>query len=66
MGRPTDGDWRAGYVILEMGGEVQVKVPVVRVEYFVSRTAEAMIASDLPDDFADYLRTGGVAPTRTP
>jgi predicted phosphodiesterase len=60
VGRPKDGDWRAGYVLLEIGGEV--KVTVVRVEYDVNRAAEAIVASDLPEDFADYLRNGGAAP----
>lgn len=58
VGRPKDGDWRAGYVILEMeGGEV--KVEFVRVEYDLERTMEEIRRSDLPDDFAEYLRTGG-------
>jgi predicted phosphodiesterase len=60
VGRPRDGDWRAGYVLLEMSGEI--KVTVIRVEYDLQRVAEAIVSSDLPDDFADYLRNGGMAP----
>jgi predicted phosphodiesterase len=58
VGRPKDGDWRAGYVILEVGtGEPRVEF--VRVEYDVEEAVRAIRASDLPDEFADHLRTGG-------
>lgn len=59
VGRPKDGDWRAGYVTVAMDGEA-VEVEVVRVEYDVDRAAAAVRESDLPDEFADYLKTGGV------
>jgi predicted phosphodiesterase len=58
VGRPKDGDWRAGYVILDMSGE-RPGVEFVRVEYDLERTMEGIRQSDLPDDFAEYLRTGG-------
>jgi predicted phosphodiesterase len=58
VGRPKDGDWRAGYVVLTVDGAT-VDAEVVRVEYDVERTMEAIRRSDLPDDFAEYLRTGG-------
>jgi predicted phosphodiesterase len=58
VGRPKDGDWRAGYVVLSVDGTT-VETEVVRVEYDVERTMEAIRRSDLPDDFAEYLRTGG-------
>jgi predicted phosphodiesterase len=58
VGRPKDGDWRAGYVILELDGD-GVGVDVVRVEYDLDRARTAILESDLPDDFADYLATGG-------
>jgi len=58
VGRPKDGDWRAGYVILDLTGEVP-GVAFVRVEYDVERAMAAILASDLPGDFAEYLRTGG-------
>jgi predicted phosphodiesterase len=57
-GRPKDGDWRAGYVILTVG-DVAVDVQFHRVEYDLEETMAAIRASDLPDDFAEYLRTGG-------
>jgi predicted phosphodiesterase len=61
VGRPKDGDWRAGYVLVELrsGG---VAVETVRVEYDVERAARAILDSDLPDAFAEYLRTGGRVP----
>ena len=58
VGRPKDGDWRAGYVVLTIG-EGTVGVEFERVEYDVEETMAAIRASELPDDFADYLRTGG-------
>ena len=63
VGRPKDGDWRAGYVVVEMSGEA-VAVEVVRVEYDVARAATAIRESELPDDFAEYLETGGMPGTR--
>ena len=57
VGRPKNGDPRAGYVLLDMAGSVNVEF--VRVQYDVARAAAAIVASDLPDDFAEYLKTGG-------
>lgn len=58
VGRPKDGDPRAAYVVVEIGsGDVLVEVE--RVDYDVARAAGAIRASGLPDDFADYLETGG-------
>ena len=58
VGRPKDGDWRAGYVLLDMTSDAP-GVEFVRVPYDVERTAKAIEQSNLPDDFAEYLRTGG-------
>ncbi len=58
VGRPKDGDWRAGYVLVEIGSGA-VRVEKVRVEYDIERTTLAIRDSDLPDDFAEHLRTGG-------
>jgi predicted phosphodiesterase len=60
VGRPKDGDWRAGYVQLEIA-ENSVNVDFVRVEYDIGRTMRAIRESDLPDEFADYLHAGGQA-----
>ena len=58
VGRPKDGDWRAGYAVVEMDGE-SVDVELIRVEYEVDRAATAIRESDLPDEFAEDLETGG-------
>jgi predicted phosphodiesterase len=65
VGRLKDGDWRPGYVILEVGSG-PVRAEVVRVEYDVERTARGIEDSELPVEFADYLRTGGQPKTTTP
>jgi diadenosine tetraphosphatase ApaH/serine/threonine PP2A family protein phosphatase len=61
VGRPKDGDPRAGYALVVMDGEA-VAVEFVRVEYDVERAMAGVLASDLPDDLAEYLRTGGATP----
>lgn len=58
VGRPKDGDWRAGYVLLTVEA-ADVRVEFRRVEYDVERAAGAIIESTLPDEFAWYLRSGG-------
>jgi predicted phosphodiesterase len=62
VGRPKDGDPRAGYVLVRMAGR-QVEVEFVRVPYDLERALAGIRGSELPDDFADYLRTGGVQPS---
>src|SRR6056297_987384 len=71
VGRPKDGDPRAGYVTVEFSrggaaGSASTEAPegaghveFVRVEYDVTTTAEAIRASDLPDAFATFLESGG-------
>jgi predicted phosphodiesterase len=58
VGRPKDGDWRAGYVILDLTGDA-VSVEIVRVEYDVERAMRGIRESDLPGAFAEFLRSGG-------
>lgn len=58
VGRPKDGDPRAGYVVLEVSAS-GVAVEVVRVSYDVDAAAHGILESTLPDEFADYLRSGG-------
>ncbi len=60
VGRPKDGDPRAGYVLLDVT-EKGVVVEFVRVEYDVEEAARAIVASELPDELAEFLRTGGKA-----
>jgi predicted phosphodiesterase len=59
VGRPKDGDWRAGYVMLDVK-PTRVDVEFVRVEYDVERAANAILASTLPDEFASYLRSSAL------
>lgn len=58
VGRPKDGDWRAGYTLLDVG-ENGITVQVVRVPYAIDVATMAIRESDLPDAFADYLQSGG-------
>jgi hypothetical protein len=63
VGRPKNRDWRAGYVVLDVR-ERGVSVEFVRVVYDLERALAGIRSSSLPDDFAEYLRTGGnPAPT---
>lgn len=64
VGRPKDGDWRAGYVLLDVdGGDTSVEF--IRVEYDLEQTMRGIRESDLPEDFAEYLRAGR-APAPSP
>ena len=58
VGRPKDGDPRAGFVLLEVG-EGEPRVEFVRIEYDIETAKRAIRESDLPDEFAEYLATGG-------
>lgn len=64
VGRPKDGDPRACYVLLDVT-ESGVEVEFVRVQYDVEEAARGILASELPDEFADFLRTGGKATAPT-
>lgn len=57
VGRPKDGDWRAGYVILSVD-HAHVDVEFVRIPYPVDEAVSAIQASDLPGEFADQLKAG--------
>jgi predicted phosphodiesterase len=65
VGRPKDGDWRAGFAVVEVDASGALEVEFVRVEYDVDAAADAIRRSDLPDDFAEFLRTGGKVATAT-
>jgi len=65
VGRPKDGDWRAGFAVIEVDASGAIEVEFVRVEYDVDAAADAIRRSDLPDDFAEFLRTGGKVSTAT-
>jgi predicted phosphodiesterase len=65
VGRPKDGDWRAGYVILDVDRDA-VQVEFIRVEYDLDEAVRVIRASDLPSEFADYLGAGGkLAPAQS-
>jgi predicted phosphodiesterase len=59
VGRPKDGDPRAGYVVIDFGDE-KPAVEFIRVEYDVERAMEGIRKSTLPNDFAEHLRSGGM------
>ncbi len=61
VGKPKDGDPRAGYVLLTLakGG---AKVEFWRVDYDVAAAARTVRMSGLPHDFAIQLETGGQTP----
>jgi predicted phosphodiesterase len=56
VGRPKDGDARAGYSVVEIGAG-KVNVEHRRLDYDVERAMRGIRESDLPDDFAEFLRT---------
>lgn len=58
VGRPKDGDPRAGFVLLEVDG-AGTRVEFVRVEYDVERAARGVVEAGLPEEFAEHLRHGG-------
>jgi predicted phosphodiesterase len=60
VGKPKDGDWRAGYVLVEADEEIE-SVEFVRVEYDLERAVEGILGSELPDEFADQLKAGGAS-----
>ncbi len=60
VGRPKDGDWRACYVRLALG-QGAPGIEIVRVAYDVDGTIAGVRAAGLPEEFAQFLRTGGAA-----
>ena len=58
VGKPKDGDPRAGYVLVETGDD-GFSVEFARVEYELERSMEGIRESGLPDEFAEQLAAGG-------
>lgn len=58
VGRPKDGDWRAGYVLLDLG-DGQPRAEFRRVEYDVAVAVAGVRAAGLPEDFVEFLQSGG-------
>jgi predicted phosphodiesterase len=57
VGKPKDGDPRACYTALNASGR-DLEVQFIRVPYEIERTARAIEASVMPDEYAQMLRTG--------
>jgi diadenosine tetraphosphatase ApaH/serine/threonine PP2A family protein phosphatase len=60
VGEPRDGDWRACYVLVEVG-EGLGPVEHLRVEYDLERAVDGSRRGKLPDEFAGQLRAGGTS-----
>ena len=58
VGRPKDGDPRAGYCVVTLAGD-GIRVEQVRLPYEVKLACNRLVDAGLPTYFADYLRTGG-------
>lgn len=58
VGRPKDGDWRAGYVLATLG-EGEPSIEFVRAAYDIDAATAGVRAAGLPEDFVEFLRTGG-------
>jgi predicted phosphodiesterase len=65
VGRPKDGDWRAGYVIVDIVPN-HTTVEFVRVEYDLTKAVDGIRRSTLSDEFALYLESGGTVPSPNP
>jgi predicted phosphodiesterase len=57
VGKPKDGDPRAGYVVLQTNGR-ELEVRFNRVAYDIDKAAQAIEATDMPDEYAQMLRSG--------
>lgn len=55
VGKPKDGDPRAGYVVLRASGR-DLRVEFARVAYDVEQAAQAIEATEMPREFAGMLR----------
>lgn len=56
VGKPKDGNPQAGYIVLNAEG-ANLSVDFIRVPYDVERIARAIEQTDMPDEFAEMLRT---------
>ena len=57
VGKPKDGDPRAGFVMLRAEGR-DLQVEFVRVPYDIEAAASAIEGTDMPREFAQMLREG--------
>jgi predicted phosphodiesterase len=58
VGRPKDGDWRAGYVVATVGHGAP-DVDFIRVPYDIDAATDGIREAGLPGAFAEFLRAGG-------
>ncbi len=62
VGKPKDGDNRAGYVMITIDEKSSIQnkdsiaVDFIRLEYDIETAAQAVEKSELPDEYADMLR----------
>ncbi len=56
-GKPKDNDPRACYLVLSVEGK-ELSVEFIRVPYDVEKAAQAIEATEMPDEFAEMLRKG--------
>ncbi|HVS61608.1 MAG TPA: metallophosphoesterase family protein, partial [Gemmatimonadaceae bacterium] len=59
VGRPKDGDWRSCYLLLAVDGS-GTRSEFVRVPYNVDAATRTIRESDLSNEFAEVLKSGGV------
>jgi putative phosphoesterase len=57
VGKPKDSDPRACYLVLSAQGN-DLSVEFIRVPYDVEKAAQAIEATEMPDEFAEMLRQG--------
>ncbi|MCC6604376.1 MAG: metallophosphoesterase family protein [Anaerolineae bacterium] len=57
VGKPKDSDPRACYLVLSVEGK-NLSVEFIRVPYDVEKAAQAIEATEMPDEFAEMLRQG--------
>lgn len=57
VGKPKDNDPRACYLLLSAEGK-ELSVEFIRVPYDVEQAAQAIEATEMPDEFAEMLRRG--------
>ena len=60
VGQPKDGDWRAGYAVIDLS-EGGFAVGFERLDYDLEATINGIFESELPDELAYYLQSGGTS-----
>ena len=56
VGRPRDGDPRAAFGLIDIDSTGITDVRIQRVSYDIESAAQAIVLSDLPNEFAEQLR----------